>query len=314
MTRTLPDHPAHWDDGEPPRHAPGPSPDPWTALRAHTPARIALGRAGTSLPTAEVLRFAAAHAGARDAVHLPLDVEALLADLRAQGLAPIRVESRAGSRVEYLTRPDLGRQLAAEGRDALESMRLGGGGSCGCAQDDRLSGAQDDGEGGHPARSRRAHPGQAAAVCIVIADGLSAVAAQRHAAPLAAELAKAGVAATHVVVATQARVALGDEIGECLGADIVVMLLGERPGLSSPDSLGAYITWAPHAGRADSERNCVSNIRPEGLPLAAAAGRIAWLVGEAQRRRVTGIALKDESEVPALGADASAALPAEPRE
>ncbi len=276
MTRTLPDNPVHWDDGEAPHHAPAPPADPWTALRAHTPARIALGRAGTSLPTAEVLRFAAAHAGARDAVHLPLDVDSLMADLVAQGLAPLHVESRATSRVEYLTRPDLGRQLAPASRDALE----------------RLDGAKGAG------------------VCIVIADGLSAIAAQRHAALLIAELAQAGVTAAHVVIATQARVALGDEIGECLGAEMVVMLLGERPGLSSPDSLGAYLTWAPRAGRADSERNCVSNIRPEGLALPAAAGRIAWLVREAQRRRVTGIALKDESDVPQLAGDAAPGLPA----
>ena len=320
MTRTLPDHPVHWDDGEPPRHASSPPADPWAMLRAHTPARIALGRAGTSLPTAEVLRFAAAHAGARDAVHLPLDVDSLVADLLAQGLAPVSVESRATSRVEYLTRPDLGRQLAPASRDALESVRLGGGGPCDFAQGGSSSGAQDDvppaadSLNGHPARSRRAHPRQGAAspstdVCIVIADGLSAIAAQRHAAPLVAELANTGVTARHVVVATQARVALGDEIGECLGAEMVVMLLGERPGLSSPDSLGAYLTWAPRAGRVDSERNCVSNIRPEGLSLPAAAGRIAWLVREARRRRVTGIELKDESDVPAVGDDRAAELP-----
>ncbi len=313
MTRTLPDHPMHWDDGEPPRHAPSPAADPWATLRAHTPARIALGRAGTSLPTAEVLRFAAAHAGARDAVHLPLDVEALIADLRAQGLAPVRVESRATSRVEYLTRPDLGRQLARASRNELDAMRDGGGGSCDCAQDDRPPEAASS--NGHPAHSRRIHPDPGAApgiaeVCLIIADGLSAIAAQRHAAPLVAELAKAGVTARHVVVATQARVALGDEIGECLGAEMAVMLLGERPGLSSPDSLGAYLTWAPRAGRVDSERNCVSNIRPEGLALPAAAGRIAWLVREARRRRVTGIELKDESDVPAVGDDRAPGLPA----
>ncbi len=305
MTRTLPDHPVHWDDGEPPRHAPSPAADPWVTLRAHTPARIALGRAGTSLPTAEVLRFAAAHAGARDAVHLPLDVDSLLADLRVQGVEATCVSSRAGSRVEYLTRPDLGRQLAPAARDALESMRLGGGGSCDFAQNDMPPEAASS--NGHPARSRGIHPSQG--VCIIIADGLSAIAAQRHAAPLVAELAKAGVTASHVVVATQARVALGDEIGECLGAQMVVMLLGERPGLSSPDSLGAYLTWAPRAGRVDSERNCVSNIRPEGLALPAAAGRIAWLVREAQRRRVTGIELKDESDVPAVGDDRAPELP-----
>jgi len=296
---TLPDQPMHWDDGEPPRHAPAAPPDPWATLRAHTPARIALGRSGTSLPTAEVLRFAAAHAGARDAVHLPLDVEAMLADLRAQGVEPLRAESRAGSRVEYLTRPDLGRQLAAVSRAALE--QVGGGGPGDCAQGDNLL--------RHPARSRRAHPDQGADLCIVIADGLSAIAAQRHAVPLLVELGKAGIVASHVVVATQARVALGDEIGGCLGAALVMMLLGERPGLTSPDSLGAYLTWAPRPGRLDSERNCVSNIRPEGLPPAAAAGRLAWLVREAQRRRVTGIALKDDSEVPALDASGAATLP-----
>ena len=276
MTGTLPDLPMHWDDGEPPPRpaAPVPPADPWTALRRHTPARISLGRAGTSLPTREVLRFAAAHALARDAVHLPLDVEALLADLRAAGVAePLRVASRAASRVEYLTRPDLGRQLAPRDREVLEAAGAGG-------------------------------------LCIVIGDGLSAIAAQRHAAPLLAELAKAGVAPDRVVVATQARVALGDEIGELTGASLVLMLVGERPGLSSPDSLGAYLTWAPRTGRADSERNCVSNIRPEGLPLARAAARIAWLVNESRRRRVTGIALKDDSDVPALGADGSPALPA----
>ncbi len=124
-----------------------------------------------------------------------------------------------------------------------------------------------------------------------------------HAVPLIAALHAAGVSASRVVVATQARVALGDEIGECVGAALVLMLLGERPGLSSPDSLGAYLTWAPKAGRADSERNCVSNIRPEGLALPEAAARIAWLVRESQRRRVTGIELKDDSEVPAVAGD-----------
>ena len=273
MTATLPDQPIHWDTGELPTHAPAPPADPWTALRRHTPARISLGRSGTSLPTAEVLRFAAAHALARDAVHLPLDVAALLADLRAQGLDAAAVASRAGSRVEYLTRPDLGRQLAPGSRDALEGVAAGG-------------------------------------LCVVIGDGLSAVAAQAHGAPLVAALRDVGVVASRIVVATQARVALGDEIGERLGASLLLMLLGERPGLSSPDSLGAYLTWAPKVGRADSERNCVSNIRPEGLALADAAARIAWLVRESQRRRVTGIELKDDSEVPAVAGDDSPSLPA----
>jgi ethanolamine ammonia-lyase small subunit len=264
MTGTLPDLPLHWDSGEAPVHAPAAPADPWTTLRRHTPARIALGRAGTSLPTHEVLRFAAAHAAARDAVHLPLDVAALLADLRDHGLDAVTVHSRARSRQEYLTRPDLGRQLAPDSRVAL---------AC-------------DGVAG---------------LCVVIGDGLSAVAAQMHAVPLVVALRAAGVGTGRIVVATQARVALGDEIGACLQASLVLVLLGERPGLSSPDSLGAYLTWAPQPGRADSERNCVSNIRPEGLALPEAAARIGWLVRESLRRRVTGIELKDDSEVPAVG-------------
>ena len=272
MTGTLPDQAMHWDSADERIPPAAPPADPWTALRRHTPARISLGRSGTSLPTAEVLRFAAAHASARDAVHLPLDVDELLADLHAQGLDVARVASRAASRVEYLTRPDLGRQLAPASRGALE---------------------HDVDEG----------------LCIVIGDGLSAIAAQTHAVPLISLLREAGLDVGRVVVATQARVALGDEIGERVGASLVLMLLGERPGLSSPDSLGAYLTWAPKSGRADSERNCVSNIRPEGLPLADAAARIAWLVREAQRRRVTGIELKDDSEVPSVGDETVARLP-----
>jgi ethanolamine ammonia-lyase small subunit len=273
VTATLPDQPMHWDDGDAPSPAAGPTPaDPWTELRRHTPARLALGRAGTSLPTPEVLRFAAAHAAARDAVHLPLDVDALLAELRAHGLEAASVASRAASRAEYLTRPDLGRRLAPEAQAALAA-------------------------------------GAPPALCVVIGDGLSAVAAQRHAVPVVrALLAALPDDAVRVVVATQARVALGDEIGAALGAPLVLVLLGERPGLSSPDSLGAYLTWAPRAGRADSERNCVSNIRPEGLAPAAAAARLAWLVRESRRRRVTGIALKDDSEVATL--DAAAPPPA----
>jgi len=272
LTGDLPDQRVHWDTGEPPTHAPPAPADPWTALRRHTPARIALGRAGTSLPTGEVLRFAAAHAAARDAVHLPLDTEALLAALRANGFEATTATSRATSRTDYLTRPDLGRQLAPAAVDALPAGVDGG-------------------------------------LCIVVADGLSAIAAQRHAPPLLAALRDAGVVADRLVVATQARVALGDAIGEQVRAGLVLVLIGERPGLSSPDSLGAYLTWQPATGRVDSERNCVSNIRPEGLAIADAAARIAWLVRESRRRRVTGIGLKDDSEVPRVGADDDPARP-----
>ena len=254
-----------------------PDADPWVELRRHTPARIALGRAGTSLPTAELLRFAAAHAQARDAVQLPLDVPALTADLLAALLAApqptggpvIALRSRAPDRAAYLRRPDWGRQLDAASADRLQA----------------LAGGPVD-------------------LAVVVADGLSALAAQRHAPTLLAALSTAlagSLTLAPLVIATQARVALGDEIGALLQARLVLVLLGERPGLSSTDSLGAYLTHAPHIGCSDAQRNCVSNIRPAGLAPAAAAQRIAWLLREALRRRLSGIALKDDSATTLLG-------------
>jgi ethanolamine ammonia-lyase small subunit len=244
-------------------------PDPWADLRRHTPARIGLGRSGVALPTAEVLRFAAAHAQARDAVHVALDSAALEQQLHIDGWRCVAVSSRATSRDEYLRRPDLGRRLAP-----ADAMRL----------KDLAAGGVD--------------------LAIVIGDGLSALAVQRHAPPLLAALRTAlgdMRTAAPLVIATQARVALADDIGALLQARIALILLGERPGLSSPDSLGAYLTHAPAIGRADAERNCVSNIRPEGLPPERAAQRIAWLVREALRRRISGIALKDDSATALLG-------------
>lgn len=244
-----------------------PAPDPWAALRAHTPARIGLGRSGHSLPTAEVLAFAAAHAQARDAVHAALDTAALCASLQADGWTAQTLASRAADRATYLRRPDLGRRLDAASADALSALA--------------------------------ACPGyRAPELALVLADGLSAQAAQAHGLALLQALRQAlgtGVSLSPVFVATQARVALGDEVGGLLGARLVLVLLGERPGLSSPDSLGAYLTHAPALGRSDAERNCVSNIRPAGLDPSAAAGRIAWLVREALRRRLTGVGLKDDS-------------------
>jgi ethanolamine ammonia-lyase small subunit len=238
--------------------------DPWTMLRGLTPARIALGRAGASLPTDEVLRFGVAHALARDAVHQPLDAERLEADLRAHGFETARVHSRARDRRMYLLRPDLGRSLWPDSADALRARR-----------------------------------GAGVDVCLVVADGLSSAAAQRHAVPLLAALREAARerwATAPVVIAEQARVALGDEIGEILGARLAAILIGERPGLSSPDSLGVYLTYAPRVGRNDGERNCISNVRPEGLPYREAARKMAWLVDAALRRRLTGVELKDESD------------------
>jgi ethanolamine ammonia-lyase small subunit len=244
-------------------------PDPWSDLRRHTPARIGLGRSGVALPTPEVLRLAAAHAQARDAVHVALDVAALEAQLDAAGWQSVTVASRAASRNEYLRRPDLGRRLAPADATRLQGL------------------AVPDVD-----------------VALVLGDGLSAVATQTHALPLLAALRSAfgdAVTTAPLVIATQARVALADEIGALLNARVSLILLGERPGLSSPDSLGAYLTHAPAIGRVDAERNCVSNIRPEGLPPERAAQRIAWLVREALRRQISGVALKDDSATELLG-------------
>jgi ethanolamine ammonia-lyase small subunit len=244
-------------------------PDPWTGLRRHTAARIALGRAGASLPTAEWLRFAQAHALARDAVHLPFDSATLAAEGQRQAFDTVVVESTAADRSTYLRRPDLGRRLGPRSAALLRDLS------------DNLS-----------------------AVAVVIADGLSARAVHAHALPLLAELRPRleaqGQPVGRVVLAHQARVALGDEVGALLQASVVLVLIGERPGLSSPDSLGAYLTWAPQIGRADSQRNCVSNIRPEGLGYGDAAHKIAWLLAAARRLGLTGVALKDESDTAAL--------------
>lgn len=246
-----------------------PGADPWFELRRHTPARIALGRSGAGLPTAQVLRFAADHAQARDAVQVPLDAAAMCAQLKAVGWAALQVSSRATTRDEFLRRPDLGRRLAP-----------------GCEQ------------------TLRAHARPACDLAVVLGDGLSALAVQRHALPLLRALHDTPAGAlcwAPVVVATQARVALADEIGALLGARVVLMLLGERPGLSSPDSLGAYLTYAPQVGCVDAQRNCVSNIRPAGLLPVVAARRIAWLLQQSLRLRLSGVALKDESAVDLLG-------------
>jgi len=235
--------------------------DEW---RAATPARIALGRAGAGMPTDEVLRFGWAHALARDAIHAALDVAGLEAALRADGWPVQTVRSHAADRGVYLRRPDLGRQLAPEDAERLRAL------------------------GGPPAD-----------VCIVIGDGLSSLAIERQARPLLAALRTrwpGAVTLAPLVVATQARVALADEVGQALGARLSIMLIGERPGLSSPDSLGIYLTHDPRRGRHDAQRNCISNVRPAGLDHATAAARLAWLVREALRRGISGVELKDESD------------------
>jgi ethanolamine ammonia-lyase small subunit len=238
----------------------------WDALRRFTSARIALGRAGSSLPTAPLLAFNLSHAQARDAVHQPLDVAALHAALNAAGFDTLDAESAAPDRDYYLRRPDLGRKLNDE-----SSARL---------------------------RDYAATAPTAFDVVFVVADGLSAYAARRHAVPLLERMRSklAGVSMGPVVIARQARVALGDGIGELLRARIVVMLIGERPGLSSPDSLGIYLTYEPRPGKSDAERNCISNVRPEGLAYDAAAFKLHYLLTEATRLKLTGVKLKDDSD------------------
>jgi ethanolamine ammonia-lyase small subunit len=230
--------------------------DPWAALRARTPARIGLGHAGPGLPTAAHLAFQAAHAAARDAVHATLDLGRLEADLAP--FSSIRIASEAGDRATYLRRPDLGRRLSAVSIAAL------------------------------------ADAGTGADLAILVGDGLSAAAVQRHAPPFVHALAErlAGWRLAPILIATGARVALGDAVAGQIDPTLVLVLIGERPGLSAPDSLGAYLSYRPSAVTRDSERNCVSNIHDGGLDPRMAADQIAFLLTEARSRRLTGVSLK----------------------
>lgn len=239
---------------------------PWQTLRRLTPARIALGRAGDSLPTHELLAFQFDHARARDAVHLPFDAAGLAAQLADAGYPVLRAASAAESRGVYLRRPDLGRRLSEASRAELAAY---------AAQ----------------------HPGGYDAV-FVIADGLSALAVHEHSVPLLRQvydtLRDMGWRLAPVVVADQSRVALADEIGQILGAEQAAILIGERPGLSVADSLGVYLTYGPRPGRSDAERNCISNIHPRGLSYDEARQTLIYLMSQARRLKLTGVALKDE--------------------
>ena len=232
-------------------------------LRQFTIARVGLGRAGNSLPTTELLAFRLAHARARDAVHSHFDVQSLLGDLRQLSLEAVAVESDARNSTEYLRRPDRGRRLCETSLSLVKSKAAN------------------------------------FEVAFVIADGLSPLAVVRHAVPVLnlvfAEILRDGWSIAPVVVAERGRVAIGDQIGAALGARLVAVFIGERPGLSSPDSLGIYLTWNPMSGRTDAERNCISNIRPEGLSYEAAAFKLLFLVREARRLRLTGVQLKDDT-------------------
>jgi ethanolamine ammonia-lyase small subunit len=232
-------------------------------LRSATPARIGLGRCGQGLPTRALLEFQLAHARARDAVHEAFDPGRVVAGLSDRETRV--VSSCAPDRQTYLQRPDLGRRLTDIDAALLTP-------------------------GGHEA-------------AFVVADGLSSPAVHAHAVPLLrAVLARIGDwRVAPIIIACQGRVALGDDIGERLGVGLVAVLIGERPGLSAPDSLGVYVTWNPQPGRQDSERNCISNIRPAGgLSYEPAARRLAWLMNAARHQRLTGVRLKDTSALPTL--------------
>lgn len=272
---------SHSADGVPPTIRPEPvdagpsarelSEQLWARVRAATPSRVGLGRRGDSLPVSALLDLREAHAIARDAIHLPLDVEELCAEigetpaLAALG-APVRVQSRAVDRSTYLRRPDLGRRLDP-------GCRVDPVGPAGSGQDAELP-----------------------TLAIVIADGLSTAAVAAHGVPMAdalvAEL-NSEFRIAPLVVASQARVAIGDEVGAQQGVDEVIVLIGERPGLSVSDSLGGYLTHRPRLGRRDSERNCVSNIRPGGLSFRVAAATLARLARGAMELGGSGVRLKD---------------------
>lgn len=233
--------------------------DPWSHLKQFTAARIAIGRTGGSQPTDAVLDFRLSHARARDAVHAPFDTAALAAQLHDAGIATERLSTAVPDRSTYLLRPDLGRSLDTQSREQLTST-------------------QPD-------------------LVLIVSDGLAAAAAENHAAatliPLIRELNEAGWKISPVYIVPLARVKVQDEIGSALGARFSLMLLGERPGLGTPDSLGAYFTAKPALGCTDADRNCVSNIRPEGLPPVEAAAKLAWLLKESLRLGVGGVHLKD---------------------
>lgn len=238
--------------------------DPWHDLSDYTDARIALGRAGSSLPTRENLRFSLAHALARDAVHTPFNMVAMREDLARAGFQSFELQSAAPTRDVYLCRPDLGRRLSPESVELFEKATL-----------------------------------SSADIVFVVADGLSSTAVHENAVPffeaLRNRLETRQLTVSSVALVRNGRVAVGDEIGERLAGKLVVVAIGERPGLSASDSLGVYLTYQPRTGKTDAERNCISNIRLNGVSPAQGADTAAWLIAQALLRRMTGVSLKDES-------------------
>ncbi|MGB3127347.1 MAG: ethanolamine ammonia-lyase subunit EutC [Pseudomonas sp.] len=249
--------------------------NPWLELRRLTPARIALGRTGTSIPTSAQLDFQFAHAQARDAVHLPFDHAGLSGQMAERGRESLLLHSAAVDRHMYLQRPDLGRRLSDESAQTLRDYAA-------------------------------ANPG-GVDLAVVVADGLSALAVHKHTLPFLTRMEEQthaeGWSLSPVILVEQGRVAVADEVGQLLGARMVVILIGERPGLSSPDSLGLYFTYNPKVGLTDAYRNCISNVRLEGLSYGMAAHRLLYLMKEACRRQLSGVNLKDEAQVQTLESD-----------
>jgi len=258
------------------------TPTPWEALKNFTDARIALGRAGVSLPTAAHLAFQLAHAQARDAVQLPFDAHGVSSNLQDLGLATLRLHSQATDRATYLQRPDLGRRLDAASLQVLTHWRK-------------------TSQPHHSAESKLGTP--PFDLAFVVVDGLSALAIHQNAMALVSLMLQRLQADSSqpwsiapVAVVEQGRVAIGDEVGEQLRANTVVVLIGERPGLSSPDSLGLYLTWAPKVGTTDAARNCISNVRPAGLSINAAAATLHALLSQARLKQLTGVGLKNDMD------------------
>jgi len=236
------------------------TPDPWASLRGFTAARIAIGRTGNSIPLQQVLEFKLAHAHARDAVYSKLDVDALRDSLGQFKLPVHHLHSRATHREKYLTRPDYGRRLDDPSAEQLQNQLP-------------------------------------VTIAIVITDGLSATAINQYAVGLLQllipKLMAANMGTLNITLVEQGRVAIADEIGQAFAAVLSVILIGERPGLTAPDSMSAYLTYQPKVGLTDETRNCISNIRPEGLDIPAAADKLFYLIAESLRRKLSGVELKD---------------------
>jgi len=261
--------------------------NPWRKLNDFTDARIGLGRAGVSIPTQHLLAFQLAHAQAQDAVHLPLDTEGVIHDLKDQGVLPgssdlLQLHSQANDRSEYLQRPDLGRRLNDESAQLLKQLNL------------QLNSSSNVGASSGALNSFD--------LAVVVADGLSSLAIQQNTAPFLSLLYQAlskddqSWQLAPITLVKQARVAIGDEVGELLNARCVLLLVGERPGLSSPDSLGLYMTWNPKVGLTDASRNCISNVRQGGMDYSEAVRKLMYLLKESRNLKLSGVNLKDRTE------------------